>query len=60
MRSINESEVDSVVRLLGTLHNERVLIGWDTVSWKGVGNGIYSVNEAYRVLHPRPIAHFPI
>ena len=52
-------EVDLVVKLLGTLQSERVLIGWDTVSWKGAGNGIYSENEAYR-LHPGPVAHFPV
>ena len=40
MRSVNDWEVDSVVSLLGSLQRERVLIGWDTVSWKGAGNGI--------------------
>ena len=58
VRSVNDWEVNSVVRLLGTLLSERVLIGWDTVSWKGAGNSIYSIKEAYRVLYPGPIAHF--
>ena len=52
--------MDSVVSWLGSLQRERVLTGWDTISWKGVGNGIYSVKEAYRVLHPGPVAHFPV
>ena len=50
MRYVNDWEVDLVVRLLETLQSERVLISWDTVSWKRAGNGIYYVKEAYRVL----------
>ena len=49
VRSVNDWEVDSVVSLLGLLQCERVLTGWDTVSWKGAGNGIYYVKEVYRV-----------
>ena len=47
-------------RSLGTLQSERVLIGWDTVSWKGAGNGIYSIKETYRMLHPGPATHIPV
>ena len=60
VRSVNDWEVDLVVRLLGTLQSERVLIGWDTASWKGAGNGIYSIEKVYRVLHPGLVAHFPV
>ena len=60
MRSVNDWEVDSIVRLLETLQSESVLIGLDIVSWKGAGNDIYSLKEAYRMLHPRPATHFPV
>ena len=50
----------SVLSLLGSLQRERVLTGWDAISWKGVGNGIYFVKEAYRVLHLGLVAHFPV
>ena len=52
--------MDLVVSLLGYMQRERVLTGWPTVSWKGVGNGIYFVKKANRVLHPGLVAHFPV